>query len=349
MYQMRRVLLFALAVCLFDAGVLRAGTVFLKNGDRITGAITRVGPKEVRVKTAYAGTLTIPLADIKTLASAAPVVRISPRQPAQMVTLTPAPGGAGWIATPVNIPVPPAALSALPKAKPVSWFGPAWENELDLGMTNTAGNSNSTQATGALSLHYHLEPDDVNLSFTGGYGVTNGVQALGYAQSDEIWRRALNEFKPAWAKRVFFFAENNDRYDAILGLSLRANNDLGLGYYLLDSKTMELDIRGGPGYTYEKFFHCQSTRYANGTAGLHFQYQINSHLQFIQTITYISSLENGYNYQASATSALSFDLPQVSRGFGLRASFTDNYDNTAGASGRKRNDTLILGSVFFKF
>ncbi len=179
--------------------------------------------------------------------------------------------------------------------------------------------------------------------------MTNDVQSLGFFQTDEIWRRALDEFKPKWAKKIFLFAENNNRYDAILGISIRSNNDAGLGYYILQSKKIELDLRAGPGYTYERYFHGQSVSYINGTAGLHFRYQIDSRTQFTQTMQYISSLENAYNYQASATSAISFDLPEVARGFGLRASFTDNYDNTAGELSRKRNDTLIIGSLFYKF
>ncbi|MGC9261156.1 MAG: hypothetical protein ACP5I8_13905 [Phycisphaerae bacterium] len=56
------------------AGGVRAGTVVLKNGDRITGTITRVGAAHVTVKTAYAGIVSIAISDIKTLSSNTPVV-----------------------------------------------------------------------------------------------------------------------------------------------------------------------------------------------------------------------------------------------------------------------------------
>ncbi len=330
------------------AGV-RAGTVILKNGDHITGAITRVGAAHVIVKTMYAGVLSIPIADIKTLSSNTPVVLAPAKAPAHMATLAPAPSGSGWTVTPVNMPVPPMPKPPAKAPEPVSWFGPNWENELDLGALDAAGNSNSTQFTGALNLHYHFKPDEVNISLTGGYGMTNDVQSLGFFQTDEIWRRALDEFKPKWAKKLFLFAENSNRYDAILGISIRSNNSIGPGYYIFDNKKVELDVRGGPGYTYERYFHGQTVSYINATAGLHFRYQIDNRTQFTQTMQYITSMENAYNYQASATSAISFDLPEVARGFGLRASFTDNYDNTAGELGRKRNDTLIIGSMFYKF
>ncbi len=334
----------AMASAFAAFGGVRAGTVILKNGDHITGTITRVGAAHVTVKTAYAGILSIPIADIKTLSSSIPVVLAPAKAPAQMATLAPAPSGSGWTVTPVNMPVPPAKST-----EPVSWFGPNWQNELDLGALDATGNSNSTQFTGALNFHYHFKPNEVNINLTGGYGMTNDVQSLGFFQTDEIWRRALDEFKPKWAKKMFLFAENSNRYDAILGISIRSNNSIGPGYYIFDNKKVELDVLAGPGYTYERFFHGQSVSYINGTAGLHFRYQIDNRTRFTQTMQYITSLESAYNYQASATSALSFDLPEVARGFGLRASFTDNYDNTAGELGRKRNDTLIIGSMFYKF
>lgn len=350
MLNLRRIVsVITVSATLIAFGSANAGTVILKNGDHITGTITRVGAVHVTVKTAYAGILSIPISDIKSLSSNTPVVLTPAHATARMATLAPAPGGSGWTATPVNLPVPPAAK---PPAKPpeaVSWFGPNWRNEIDLGAMDSTGNSNSTQFTGALNFRYHLKPNQVNINITGGYGMTNDVQSLGFFQTDEIWRRALDELKPKWAKKLFLFAENSNRYDAILGISIRSNNAIGLGYYIFESKKMELDVRGGPGYTYERFFHGQSVSYINGTAGLHFMYRIDNRTQFTQTIQYISSLENAYNYQASATSAISFDLPEVARGFGLRASFTDNYDNTAGELGRKRNDTLIIGSMFYKF
>ncbi len=103
----RMVLIVVLAAGLVAVGGVRAGTIVLKNGDHITGTITRVGATHVTVKTAYAGTLSVAIADIKTLSSAEPVVLAPAKAPAQMATLAPAPGGTGWEATIVNAPVPP--------------------------------------------------------------------------------------------------------------------------------------------------------------------------------------------------------------------------------------------------
>ena len=169
MVNLRRIALgIALATGFAAIGGVRAGTVILKNGDHITGAITRVGAVHVTVKTAYAGVISIPVADIKTLSSNTPVVLAPAKGPAQMATLSPAPSGYGWVVAPVNMPVPPAPKPPAKAPEAVSWFGPDWQNELDLGAMDAAGNSNSTQFTGALNLNYRSKPDEVSINLTGG-------------------------------------------------------------------------------------------------------------------------------------------------------------------------------------
>lgn len=336
-------------------GIACAGTVLLNNGDRISGRITQLTPKRVVVNTSYAGGIVIKLSKVATLKSRRPVKLMTGKNKVSEVTLTPAPGNVGWLTAPVAarakpIPadLPPLPLS-VPKAKPISWFGPDWENELDVGGTNTTGNSNSTSFNGAIRLHYKHRPDDLRIALDGGYGILNGVQSQGFFHTDVLWKRRLNEFKPPWAKKLYWFAQNANLYDAIQGISLRSNSEVGLGYYLWDNKRSEFDFRAGPGFTYERLFHGQTYSYINGSAALHFMYRIDSHLRFTQTAGYISSLQNAYNYQLDATSAIHLALPQIARGFGLRVSLTDLYDNTAGTQGLKRNSTLLIAALTFQF
>ncbi len=340
-------------------GTAFGGTVVLTNGDHLTGRITQLTPSRVVINTSYAGGVVIKLSSVQTITSQSPVKLTSSDGKISLVTISSAPGDQGWITHTVHpvttraIPadMPPLALikKTPPAPTPVSIFGPDWDNELDLGATNTTGNSNSTLFNGELRFHFRHKPDNLLIAFTGGYGVTNGTQSLGFFRSDLLWKRQLNEFKPHWAKKVFLFLQNTNLYDAIQGISIRSDTEGGLGYYLWDNKKSEFDLRAGPGYTYERFFHGQSYSYINGIAAAHFRYQIARHVKFTQTAGYVSSLENAYNYQLNATSALYLGLPHIVRGMGLRFSFTDLYDNAAGTQGLKRNSTLILAALTFKF
>ena len=351
---LRRALVLSAFLALgFGNAATQAGMIYLKNGDKLSGHILAVTTTEVAIKTAYAGTVKIKLADVRTMTAKRPVYFAVNGKPAAMATVAGNANGAGWQMIPVAAPVPvvsPLAVKPVKTApKPVSWFGPNWENELDLGLVETMGNTNSITFNGALNFHYHHKADDVKLSFLGAYGKTNGSLSQAYFNTDEIWRHQLLDFKPAWAKKAFLYAENNNLYDGVQGISIRSLNSAGLGYYILQSKKMELDVRGGPGYTYEKFFHGGSLSYISGTAGVHFMYRINRAAKFTQTVTYSTSLENTSNYVLTSDSALGLSLSQVARGLGLKFSYINSYDNTAGGGGGKRDNQLLLASLAFKF
>ncbi len=341
-----------LALGFGDAGA-KAGMVYLKNGDKMSGHILAVTSTNVAIKTVYAGTVKIKLIDVRTMTANRPVYFALNGKPAAMATVAGNANGLGWQIILVPAPVPPVSPLAVRPVKtapkPVSWFGPNWENELDLGLVETMGNTSSITFNGALHFHYHHKADDVKLSFLGAYGKTNGSLSQAYFNTDEIWRHQLLDFKSAWAKKAFLYAENNNLYDGVQGISIRSLNSAGLGYYILQSKKMDLDVRGGPGYTYEKFFHGGSLSYISGSAGVHFMYRINRAAKFTQTVTYSASLENTANYVLTSDSAIEVALSQVARGLGLKFSYVNNYDNTAGNAGGKRDNQLLLASLAFKF
>jgi putative salt-induced outer membrane protein len=363
---LKNILVLLLGTSAMYASHASAGTIYLKNGDRITGRIIELTPNRVAVNTRFAGGINIRLSTVTRLESRRPVKLVGKNKTVQMVTISPAPGNVGWLVQPVKIALKkfPAVVPPLPLVPPKpapppveSLFGPHWDNELDLGGTNTTGTSQSTQFTGGLRFHYVNKPDNLLLAFNGGYGVTNGSQSLGFFSSNILWKRQITEFKPKWMKKIYFFAQNTNRYDAIEGLSIRSDTESGLGYYLWSNHRSEFDARIGPGYTYARYFHGQSYSYVNASAGLHFMYRIDQHVKFTQTADYVTSLENAQDYQVSAqsnghvgaTSALYIGLPQIVRGMGLRFSFTDMYDNTAGTQGLKRNSTLLIAGMTFKF
>ena len=341
-----------LALGLGQAGA-KAGMVYLKNGDKLSGHILAITSTDVAIQTAYAGTVKIKLTDVRTMSAKRPVYfALTGKHPA-MATVAANANGTGWQMIPVPAPVPAVSPLAVKPVKtppkPISWFGPNWENELDLGLVETIGNINSITFNGALNFHYHHKADDVKLSFLGAYGKTDGSLSQAYFNTDEIWRHQLLHLKPTWAKKAFLYAENNNLYDGVHGISIRSLNSVGVGYYILQSKKMELDVRGGPGYTYEKFFHGGSLSYISGAAGLHFMYRINKAAKFTQTATYSTSLENTSDYVFTSDSAIELALSQVARGLGLKFSYINNYDNTAGSTGGKRDNQLLLASMAFKF
>lgn len=359
-------LVFVLIAQAIAAPAALAGTIYLRNGDRLTGRITELTPDRVAITTQFAGGIVVKLSTVSTMQSRRPVKWVVRNQVIKEITIAPAPGNVGWIVRNVKpsklqiAPVAPPLPLIPPKPAPpppTSLFGPFWDNEVEIGGTNTTGSTDSSQFTGSVNLHYVHKPDNLLLAFNGGYGVTNSYQSLGFFSSNILWKRQLNKLKPKWAKKIYLFTQNTNLYNAMEGLSIRSDTEGGVGYYLWSNHQSEFDLRAGPGYTYARYFHGQSFSYVNASAALNFMYRIKPHIKFTQSVNYVTSLENAQNYQLSssssghvgATSALSIGLPQIIRGMGLRFSFTDMYDNTAGTQGYRRNTTLLIAGMTLKF
>ncbi len=356
-YQIGATIMAAILLMLGAGNPVGADTVWMKSGDRISGQITEVTATKLTIKTHFAGTLQVQLAAVKTMVSGQPVKFISRHGQIHTVYVEPNAQGTGWRETrkepliAANLPAPlqapvAVAVAAVP-AKPQSVFGPHWNNELDLGATNITGNTQQTEFTGSVRFHYLNQPNELNTDVTGAYGTTNGVQDAGRLGFDGIYRRLLPRWHPH--DRWYAFGETHELYDAIRGISFQTNDLVGLGYKVFTGPKFEADVRAGPGYLYETFFHGGSVSTATASAGWHMKYVLNSQVNITNNDLYTQGLKTAYDYYASSITALNVALPQVYRGFGLRLEFDDFYDNTAGTTGKKRNDTRFVAALTLKF
>ncbi len=330
-----------------------ADTLWMKSGDRISGQIMKITDSTLSIKTQFAGTLHVKLAAIKTMVSRQPVKFIDRHGQIHTAYVEPDAKRTGWKEThkepliAADLPAPVALAAAAVPAKPQSIFGPHWNNELDLGATNITGNTQQTEFSGAVRFHYLNQPNELNLDVIGAYGTTNGVQDAGRLGFDCIYRRLLPQWPPH--NRWYAFGETHELYDAIRGLSFQTNDLGGLGYKVFTGPKFEMDVRAGPGYLYETFFHGGSVSSETASAGLRMKYVLDSQVNITNHELYTQGLKTAYDYYATSITALNIALPQVYRGLGLRLEFDDFYDNTAGTTGKKRNDTRFIAALTLKF
>ena len=334
-----------------------ADTLWMQSGDRISGQIVEITATNLLIKTHFAGTLHVKLTAVKTMVSHQPVKFISRHGQIHTAYVEPNAKRTGWRETqkepliaadlPAPLHAPVALAAAVVPAKPQSIFGPHWNNELDLGATNITGNTQQTEFAGSVRFHYLNQPNDLNMDVTGAYGTTNGVQDAGRLGFGAIYRRLLPQWQPH--NRWYAFAETHELYDAIRGISFQTNDLGGLGYKVFTGPKFEMDLRAGPGYLYETFFHGGNVSTETASAGLHLKYVLNSQVNLTNNELYTQGLKTAYDYYATSITALNIALPQVYRGFGLRLEFDDFYDNTAGTTGKKRNDTRFIAALTLKF
>ncbi|NNM84496.1 MAG: DUF481 domain-containing protein [Phycisphaerales bacterium] len=333
---------------------VRGDVVILKNGDRVSGVVTLVTPLRVTIHSRYLGTLTIARSHIRTILAQQWVHVINEDNTLSKAYILPAQNGGGWVLsrlppspTLVQLVAPPAAGKAVKKHKPLSLFGPYWDNQLILGLTNTTGNTNQTEFTAGVKFHYKHALNEITVDFDGGYGKTNGYVDTSYAGADVIYRGTIPQFQPY--NRWYAYAENHDLYDGIRGISYRTLDSVGLGYYILKSKKLEVDVRSGPGFIYERFFHGGSVSAPTASGGLRAVYKIDDRISLTENGLATVSLLQAGDFQATSITALHIALPEISRGLGLLTSFEDDYDNTALRTTARPNDTRFIVGATLNF
>lgn len=329
----------------------RGDAVLMKNGDRLTGIIKSITSHYVLLTTPFLGTLKIPRIAVKVLASDHPVAITNSTGVITYEFVSPNAKATAWIQTPVK-PKPPVLAFAkkpgpIPIEKPQSIFGPHWNNVLIFGGNNTTGNTSQTQFSASVKFHYKKDPNEWTFDIYGAYGQSNDALSAGIAGTDVIYRGLLPALKPKG--KWFAYDENHNFYDAIRGISFHNLISTGLGYYLIKQPKLKVDIRGGPGFLYERYFHGGTLAVPTASVGLRANYKFDDRVSLSENMLATQSLFNSQDYQAVSITAMNVAMPEVMRGFGVITSFQDTYDNTNLSGGTAPNDTIFLVGLTMKF
>jgi len=320
--------------------VALADTITLSNGDKITGTIDELNPKSVIVITPYAGKITIDRLSVKTLESKKAVPVVTPQGERSEMYLTPLAAGTGWRQTPIALPPPPAPPPGPPRHSSYLYFGPDWKNQATLGAVNTTGNDNTTAVNAGLNFHYLHKPSELTINFQGLYGTSNGQQTQSLADQNAVYRRELTN-------RWYLYADDDVRYDGIKGISLQASVSAGPGYYFFRGEKFNVDLRGGPGVTYQKYFDSQENTSVSAEVGLRISYIINDHLNATDETIYTTAVTDPANWRLHSETALNYKL-DLESGLGLKLAFNDDYDNQP-STGFKNNDTRLTVALTLDF
>lgn len=195
-----------------------------------------------------------------------------------------------------------AARARLATAK----FYENWKGEGQVGASLSSGNTKSTGLSGGLALA--RKGIDWNYKFRAqaDYQRTNGRTST---------ERYLVEIEPQYRvnDRAFAYGLGRWEKDRILGYEQRWNASGGLGYKLIDDKTMALSVKGGPAWRHTDFISGGGDSELSGLAGLDFGWQLTPTLRVTQVTSTIvgeskSSTSSLTALSAKLTSALSARL-----------------------------------------
>ncbi len=236
-----------------------ADQVVLKNGDKLTGSITKSDGKELVIKTDYAGDITVKFDAIQSITSTGDLnVTLGGKTVVGPVTTS---GDDVVVATKTagNVEAPKASVTLVRSPAEEAAYQKSlhpgllegWNGGLNLGFAVTRGNSetkNLNIAFNAVRKGFH---DQLTLYTNQIYATNDLSTASPHTTANAIGGgiRYDHDFSP----RVFGFVNGDFYHDALQFLDLRAIGGGGIGLHAIKSPATTLDLLAGVNYTHESY------------------------------------------------------------------------------------------------
>jgi len=231
---------------------------------------------------------------------------------------------------------PPGTTSAAGSTN-VSTNKPAWDGTVSLGVTATAGNSDSALVTGNFRAHKKMPHDEWTLGADAAYGevssVKNNETLHGYVQYNHLFN-----------ERWYGYGRADVLHDGIADVTYRITFSPGAGYYFIKDKQTSLAGEFGPAVLYEKLDDEYNT-YPVLRLAERFEHKFDAHARVWQNVEFLPPADSPRNFLVNAE--IGVETP-LTKQLSLQVYVDDNYANHP-APGRKDNDVKLVSALAIKF
>lgn len=216
-------------------------------------------------------------------------------------------------------------------------FWQNWKGEGQIGASQSSGNSKSAGVSLGVGLTRKGIDWDQRFRAQADYQRTNGRTSM---------ERYLAEYEPQVrvSDRAFAYGLGRWEKDRILGFDTRWNMSAGLGYKVVASKAMSLNLKAGPAWRKTDYLpgRGDSEGELTGLAGLDFAWQMSPTLRLTQTASTIVGERN------MATNALTALNAKLTGALSARFSYSAAID-TNPPPGIENIDTLTRFTLVYGF
>ncbi|MDH4202881.1 MAG: DUF481 domain-containing protein [Phycisphaerae bacterium] len=276
------------------------GQVVLKNGDRLTGTITKMTDGTITVNTAMAGTVEISMVNVKTISSEKPlqlhlkdgtVVTQPVEQDAE---------GTIKIAGSDVIDSKVLRLGNVTAINPPKPEAPRWKGDLSAAMTYTNGNTNSEAYAFSGNLSKRTAQDLITLS---GNIAKRKEKSGDQDITTEDWWIVLGKYDYFFGEKKYLFGEGRYESDDIANLDRRIIIGAGGGYRLIKKPTQNFSAEFGVAEVYEKYATSDSSdSKLSLRLGYIYDQQFNKVFSLVHNLTYYPDIEDFGDYFLTSTS-----------------------------------------------
>jgi putative salt-induced outer membrane protein YdiY len=318
--------------CLFTSTAL-ADTVTLLNGDRLSGTLVRLETQTLWLKTAYAGTLKLPWAQVDQIETDAPV-RVRLADGTELDGQLQA-GRARQVRIRIGslAETAPLALDRIDAINP-----PRQGDRTVLSGRASLGGNLARGNTDAQTLHLDGELVARNASQRVTLDGELNEAAQDGVETASNWRVGM-KYDHFASERIYYYANTRFDHDGQAGLDLRSTLGAGAGRQLFERDDLKLSLEGGLSLVNEDYAHAADTRFPSARFGARYEQTVwQGRLKLFHNSDLLLSLESldDYLYQ----SRTGFRVP-MGKGFSLGTQVNFDYDAVP-AAGKGSADTALL-------
>lgn len=331
---------------------LRADTVVLKNGDRLTGTAVKLDGGKLTFKTAYTDAIVIVWDQVTNLNTDKPLVLPTPKGNLEVTAIqrsdaglvvTTATGASTLEPGTVTVLRSPADQKAFEASLHPNW-GHAWAGAANVSLALAHGNSNTATFGAGLTAARTTRTDKTSLYVTTLYSENSNAIPSTSANSTGGGLRYEHNLNP----RIFAFGTGDFLQDALQDLDLRSTVGGGFGWHAAKSPKQNFDILGGLVWTHENYSAVAATAttpvtpasvnsFAALDLGEQYTRKIGAGSLFTEQAYIYPDLNSLSQFQFTVNSAFSTKLGKM---FNWVTTFSDNYTSFPPA-GTLDNDLIL--------
>lgn len=287
----------ALLAAVSTTAAALGGEVVFKNGDRLTGQVTRLDGGKLMIKSAVAGEITVNLSDVASFSTDEPIEiklkdgSIVNQQVAKSETpgtIQTAPSASGVAASTLSLD----ELAAINEPKVDTRT--KWTGNIRAGALIARGNSD----TEAFNLAGDAERRSVDDRFTlsGQYLFARSRNSDGRKETttDNWFVQAKYDY--FITKKLYLYAVARFERDNVADLNLRAQPGVGVGYQWFEGPTANFRTEAGLGFTYEDYKREEAESFVNARLAYAYDRKLVENVRFIHNFEYFPSLEDLNEY-----------------------------------------------------
>lgn len=316
----------AALVALAGARALRADTVTLKNGDRLTGTAVKLEGGKLTFKTAYADAIAIAWDQVTSLTMNQALMLTTPKGTLSVTSVERTEAGL-TLATPTGpATLDPAAVTVLRTPADQRTFeaslnpnwAHAWAGAANVSLALARGNSDTATFGAGFTAARATRTDKTSLYANTLYSKNAHAVPSTSANTTAGGLRYDHNLNP----RLFAFGTGDFSTNALQNLDLRSIVGGGAGWHPIKAPKQALDILGGLVWTHESYSPSPTNSFAALDLGEQYTRKLGAASGFTEQAYFYPDLSKTGQYQLSVDSTFS---TRLGKRFNWQTTFSDRY------------------------